>query len=259
MVLNARQKLPWGVRLRVLKNQNISNPGSVGASQVGEFAGVEQQVRINLPFVDKRQKITISNTAGFVRDNADLFSDRRVRQFRRLRNKDLGDDFGTMFTEHFASFYSAPFFRLGNEIYNVSLRTRNRGTFRFYGTGDFLGVLRYGPAIEARIKNLAFEIDYLLANTGGESPFLFDQFIDGRQAVQFDGDYKVNDWISVGTLTSYNLGRQNFTRSRLRTVFGPKDLKLRVSYDIVDRQIRFGMNAILGYPVDFDKLDVKMN
>ncbi len=142
---------------------------------------------------------------------------------------------------------------------HLSSNVGGDGSLRFYGTGDFLSVVRYGPALQARIENIAFELGYLFANIGGQSPFLFDQFIDGSQSVVFDGDYKINRWLSVGTFLNYNINKDKFSRNQVRTEFGPKDFKLRMSYDTILNQIGFGFNVLFGEPVKFDTLNVKLN
>jgi hypothetical protein len=138
------------------------------------------------------------------------------------------------------------------------LRGRGQGAFRFYDTGDILAVSRFGPAFEMRYDDLSFEIDYLFATITGESPFIFDQFIDGSQSVIIDGDYKVNKWFSIGSLLTYNMERERFVRNEFRTEFGPQDFKLRFSYDVVRNQMYLGFNVQYGEPVKFDDLRVRI-
>ena len=134
---------------------------------------------------------------------------------------------------------------------------RGQGSLRFYGSGDIFGVARIGPSIEARIHRIAFELGYLVTAEAGESPFLFDQFIDGTQAIVFDGDYTISEWISIGTFLSFNLDEDRFSRNQVRTEFGPHDFKVRLSYDTIRNQIGIGVNMLFGDPLDFDHLKVR--
>lgn len=246
------------IRFDALINQFIEN-SIFGASQVGQYYHLSATDRYNLPFIDDRgMKVRISG--GWAKDNTDLYSGDEERNLiegfdgdQNVRNEHEGfrADLET-------SFYTEPIWRKGNELYNVSIRGRGQGAFRFYDTGDFQTIGRFGPAIEARIDNLSFEIDYLFAAVGGESPFIFDQFIDGSQSILFDGDYKVNKWFSVGTLLTYNLTRDTFVRNELRAEVGPQDFKIRLAYDTVRNQINIGFNVLFGEPTAFDTMRVKI-
>ncbi len=228
-----------------------------GTSQVGQLYELASDYRLKFPFMDERG-MRIRAAAGWAKDNNDLFSNQRREQLAAERPGDsLNNEHSGFRSEIETSFYTQPVLRKGNELYNISLRGRGQGAFRYYGTGDFMTIARFGPSLEARIDSLTFEISYLVASVTGESPFLFDQFIDGSQSIVFDGDYRVNQWFSFGTLFTYNLTRSEFVRNEVRTEFGSHDLKLRLSYDTILNQIGIGFNAIYGEPVKFDKLKVK--
>ena len=129
---------------------------------------------------------------------------------------------------------------------------------RFYGTGDTMLIGRVGPSIEMKLDNLSFETLYLVSGVSGNHTLLFDQFIDGEQALIFDGDYKINKHISIGAFTSYNLKSSRIIRNQLRTEFGAEDFKLRFSYDTVRNQIGLGVNMLLGDPIKYKKLNVNI-
>jgi len=260
-ILNAHQRLPYGFEINILKNQFI-NSAMFGTTLVGEFAELGHNVNLKAPLIDRRG-IRLHNSIAIAKDNAELFSSRRLEDLRERRSDSgaaTGDkDLRDFRSEHGLSFYTQPAFRKGSELYNISLSARGQGVLRFYGTGDYLAVARFGPALEARLDKLAFEIDYLFASVSGESPFLFDQFIDGNQSVVFDGDYQVSKWFSIGTFLTFNLDSERFVRNQMRVLFGPDDLKLTLSYDTILNQIGFGFNMIMGDPVKFEKLNVRTN
>jgi len=197
---------------------------------------------------------------GWAKDNQDLFSGDEAVNLREGfdGDQDIKKEHEGFRSVLEAGLYTKPIWRRGNELYNVSIRGRGQASARFYGSGDFQGIGRFGPALEARIDNLSFEIDYLFAAIGGESPFLFDQFIDGSQSILFDGDYAVNKWLSLGTLLTYNLTRDEFVRNELRAEFGPQDFKLRLAYDTIRNQMNIGFNVLFGEPTAFDTMRVKI-
>jgi len=241
-----------------LVNQFIED-SIFGASQVGQLYQLSAAHRYYLPFVDDRG-MRVRLAGGWAKDNKDLYSGSEEDNLREGFDgeQNVKKEHSGFRSVLETSLYTQPIWRRGNELYNVSLRGRGQASARFYDTGDLQTIGRFGPAIEARIDNLAFEIDYLFAAIGGESPFLFDQFIDGSQSVLFDGDYKVNKWFSIGTLLTYNLTRDKFVRNELRVEVGPQDFKVRLAYDTVRNQIRLGFNVQFGEPTNFDTMRVKI-
>lgn len=257
-ILNAHQNI-WHRYLQadVLVNQFKRN-SVFGTSQVGQLYDLSTDFRLKLPFIDERG-MRIRGAAGWAHDNNDLFSKERREQLAEERGVGgEGKENQGFRTEIETDFYTQPIWRYGNERYNFSLRTRTQAAFRIYDTGDTFRIARFGPAIEVRIDNLSFELDYLLGVIGGQSPFLFDQFVDGNQAIILDGDYIVNKWLSIGTLLTYSLDRERFTRNQVRTEFGPEDFKIRLSYDTIRNQVGLGFNVIFGDTVDFDTLKVRI-
>ena len=245
------------LQVNALVNQ-FKKDSIFGSSLVGQSYELSSDFKLKLPFMDDRG-MRIRGAAGWAKDNNELFSNQRREQLAAERPGDnLAIEHSGFRSEIETAFYTQPMIRRGNELYNFSLRARAQAAARYYGTGDFMTIARFGPSIEARIDNLTFELAYLFASVTGESPFLFDQFIDGSQSVVLDGDYRVNKWLSLGTLFTYNLSREQFVRNEVRTEFGPHDMKLRLSYDTVLNQLAIGFNAIYGEPVKFDKLKVKI-
>jgi hypothetical protein len=244
-------------QVNALHNQ-FKRDSIFGVSPVGQLYEASSQFKIHLPFIDERG-IRFHAAAGWAKDNVDLFPGQSRENASAVRD-DLParEDHSGFRTELETSFYTEPVWRYGNELYNVSLRGRGQAAVRFYDTGDLNTIARFGPALQARLDNLAFEIDYLFAAIGGQSPFLFDQFIDGSQSVIFDGDYIVNKWFSVGTVLTYNMSRDRFVRNEIRAELGPQDFKVRLGYDVVRNQFDIGFNVLYGEPIKYDTLNVKM-
>ena len=262
-IARIHKEFPLGFETNYLKNQFVK--GSVlGSSQAGQYAEFAHKLRLkNLPFIDDRQGLYFRNSVAFAQDNDGLFSSRRLEDLKQARGdgrnaRRFDEDNSDFRAASELQFYTKSLVRWGNENYNTSLSGRVQSSNRFYGSGDLLSINRFGPALEFGIKNISFEISYLTAIVSGDSPFLFDQFVDGKQAILLDGDYKLNNYISVGGYLNYNLSDDRFTRSQVRTELGPSDFKIRLSYDTIRNQPSFGVNMIFGDPVEFDKLQVKI-
>ena len=259
-ILNAHQQLGWGFETNALVNQFNRNQ-MFSNSQIKQNYELAHRLRVNHWLFDERGA-QIRSIAGYVEDNVDLFSSERRDDLLGARADESGIR-GSAGAEGFRfeesiQFYTNPLFRLGNEGFNVALRLRNAGSLRFYDTGDINVINRFGPAIEASFDKLQFEIDYLYAAIGGESPFIFDQFVDGNHALVFDGDLEINKWLTIGAFTNFNMDDNEITQNQLRAEFGPEDFKFRASYDTVRNQVGFGLNMIFGEPIKYDELQVNI-
>ncbi|NQY79499.1 MAG: DUF3769 domain-containing protein [Candidatus Caenarcaniphilales bacterium] len=258
-ILNAHQELLWDFEVNALVNQFNRNQ-LFSSSQVGQNYELAHKVRLRNSIFDERGA-QLRSIVGYAADNLDLFSARRKDDLIDARRDSgvggLAEHEGFRFEESIA-FYSKPIFRVGNEGYNVGLRLREAGSFRFYDTGDLNVINRFGPALEVTFDKLQFEIDYLYAAVGGESPFIFDQFVDGNNAIVFDGDLEISEWLTIGAFTNFNMDEDRITQNQLRAEFGASDMKFRASYDTVRNQVGFGINMILGEPIKYDKLQVNI-
>ncbi len=258
-ILNAHQELPYNFEANALVNQFNRNL-LFGSSQVGQNYEIAHKFRLKTEWFDRRG-IQFRTIMGYAADNLDLFTARNKEllfQARRERGDNSTDEHSGFRFEENISFYTKPLYRVGNEAYNLTLRFREAGSFAFYGTGDSYLVNRIGPAIEATFDRLSFEVDYLYALISGESPFVFDQFIDGSSAIVFDGDLAINKWLSVGTFVNFNIDDSEITRNQIRAEVGPPDFKFRASYDTVRNQVGFGVNMIFGEPIRYEQLKVNL-
>ena len=239
-ILNAHQELLWDFEANALVNQFNRNQ-LFSSSQVGQNYELAHKVRLRNSIFDERGA-QLRSIFGYAADNLDLFSAQRKDDLLGARRDSgvggLSEHEGFRFEESIA-FYSRPLFRLGNEGYNVDLRLREAGSFRFYDTGDLNVINRFGPALEVTFDKLRFEVDYLYAAVGGESPFIFDQFVDGNHAIVFDGDIEISEWLTIGAFTNFNIDDNRITQNQLRAEFGASDMKFRASFDTVKKSSRF--------------------
>ncbi|MBI1858917.1 MAG: hypothetical protein HYR97_07395 [Candidatus Melainabacteria bacterium] len=148
---------------------------------------------------------------------------------------------------------SKPLFQIGKEKLNTALRLKSQNAFRAYSTGDLQTILTGGPILDNTVGPATFEIGYLQGLVKGESPLLYDQFIQGKQSVLLDGDIKLHEWVSLGGYGTYNLKAEEVVDRQVRAKIGPKDFKVLVNWDALRQQTQFGLNFLFGQPVEFEK------
>ena len=131
-----------------------------------------------------------------------------------------------------------------------------------YSTGDHQLVLRGGPTanftVGDRFLSQAF---YSIGATSGQSPFVFDTYFLGKQALTLNNAIKVNRFLTVGARNDLSLLRDNAQDDLLvgNTVYvslGPKDVKFNVGFDFIRQRSFFGINFYPGSgtgSVDFDR------
>ena len=135
-----------------------------------------------------------------------------------------------------------------------------------YTSGDVYALARGGPRMNVRLGNrFQSQLQYFLAATGGETPFIFDSYYRGRQNLQMQNAFKVNDYLTLGLNNGISLERDNsqgslFTDNQVFMMVGPKTVKLNLAFDVIRRRTSFGVNFFPGNgdakAVDFDRLKI---
>lgn len=120
-----------------------------------------------------------------------------------------------------------------------------------YSQGDTVGVFRFGPSIQSRVKRWNSRITYQMGGVHGASPYYFDEYRYGRQSVNFDESLILNKFLSVGyrgtlTLLKDNRDGDLLTENRLYAVVGPEDFKLAFSYDTIRQNMYLDFLFLLG-------------
>lgn len=155
-----------------------------------------------------------------------------------------------------------PLLRVGNFM-NVGLRAN--ASMAGYTTGDFVGILRGGPNVNFKIgKRFDSSIQYYMAATAGETPFIFDTYYQGRQNIRLQNNFQVNDYLTIGMRSDISLLRDNdqndlFTGNALYVLVGPKSVKLNLAYDVVRQRSYFGLKFFPGNgtkAIDYDTMKV---
>lgn len=236
-------------KLRLGWNQYFDN-GFLGNTLPQFEVGIVDRRSIKVPFTEGG--LSFRTTANWARVDPEILPS----QFREFQH-DAGDpkDFrnNAFKVEEQLSLVTKPIFKLGTEKFNTALRLRTRNAVRIYTTGDFQGIFTGGPLLDNVIGPFAFEAGYDQGAVQGESPLLYDQFIQGKQSIWLDGDLRLGEWLSLGGFGSYNLKAEELIERQIRAKFGPKDFKMLISWDLLRQRSQFGLNFLFGQPVDFER------
>ena len=236
-------------KLRLGWNQYFDN-GFLGNTLPQFEIGVVDRRSIKLPFTEGG--LALRTTANWSKVDPEILP----TQFREFQ-RDAGDpkDFksNAFKIEEQLSLVTKPIFKFGNDKLNTAFRLRTRNAVRAYTTGDFQGIFTGGPLLDNVIGPLSFEAGYDQGAVQGESPLLYDQFIQGKQSVWLDGDLKFGEWLTLGGFGSYNLKVSEVVERQIRAKFGPKDFKMLVNWDLLRQRSQFGLNFLFGQPVDFER------
>ena len=133
-----------------------------------------------------------------------------------------------------------------------------------YNTGDRMGVVRFGPRLYSDLGRLFLETTYFVAGKYGSSPFDFDRYRYGKDAIRFRGQFYINKYMSVGYYANCNINGRDYdgkrlTENQLVASVGTEDMKLRFGYDTVRKSSVIGLDMLLGANkthFEFDEMKV---
>ncbi len=155
-----------------------------------------------------------------------------------------------------------PLLRVGKVL---SFGVRANAVATGYTTGDFYGLIRGGPTMNIRLgQRYNSSLQYFLAATAGDSPFIFDSYYRGRQNLVWSNAFAVNKYLTLGMRSNMSLNRDNdqgalFTGNQLFMMVGPKEVKVNLAYDVIRKRSYFGLNFYPGNdarPIDFEKMRI---
>lgn len=115
----------------------------------------------------------------------------------------------------------------------------------YYGTGDHLLVAQAGPYANLTLGPFFTNATYLTGTTSGESPFVFDSFIAGRNNLRLTNSLDITKYFTFGIQHNMNLSRDNARNDLVigRQVFftaGPEAMKFSFGYDVIQKRSFFG-------------------
>lgn len=210
----------------------------------------------NIPFL---ASMNFRTSAGWDVDNPQLLglSPGYKKLFGNVSNAKVGQS--AMKIQEQITATTHPIFSIGNS--NLGLRSFVYGGLaaRGYSTGDASVIAQAGPVLDAYLGRVRLQTGYTQSAVKGQSPFVFDQFIQGTRSTFVAGDVRVCKFLTVGGSLGYNLVSKLYTGKSITAAIGPEDFKLLLSRDIVRGTNRLGFDILYGSPVTFDKLVLKGN
>lgn len=150
-----------------------------------------------------------------------------------------------------------PIFALGDDKYGVKSYIYGGVAARGYSSGDLSLIGQLGPILDIRLNRVKLNINYNQSAVRGDSPFVFDQFIQGQRSVNMMGDVKVSKYLTLGGGLGYNLTNKLFYSKTITAAIGPEDFKVLLTRDMVRGMNRVGFDILYGAPVKFNSLVMK--
>ncbi|PZM81365.1 MAG: hypothetical protein DKT66_19315 [Candidatus Melainabacteria bacterium] len=223
-----------------------------------------RRARILSEFVDLRStnkipflsSLSFRTAAGWAQDNPQLIN--LTPEYAKLFNKSTSTK--TVSAYRFSETLSAsthPLFKIGNEKYGVSSNLSGGLALRYYSTGDAMAMAQIGPNVEAVADRFKIRVGYTQSAIRGESPFVFDQFIQGTRSAYVAGGFRVSKYLTLGGSVGYNFIDKLAYSKSMTAAIGPQDFKLLLSRDFLTGNQRMGFDLIYGQQIPFNRLVLK--
>ena len=134
-----------------------------------------------------------------------------------------------------------------------------------YGTGDVVGIARFGPMLHTRVKNWGSRISYGMAGVHNESPLVFDRYIYGKQYLTVDENIRLGKYLALGYQGTISLLKDNpegdlLTENKFYVIAGPEDMKVSLAYDSYRERALLDFMFLVGSDnskIKYDKLSIK--
>lgn len=245
-IVNDHQQIQSGIN-RFLPNGLF---GSQRARAIAEF--VDTRGVGNIPFL---QGVSFRSSAGWASDSPSLLN--ATPQYKALFTIQNGNITSGFRLQEQVMTSTHPFFAFGNDKVGVNMNAFGGVAGRAYSSGDSMLMGMVGPVLNVKLDRLRLTSSVMKSGVNGQSPFVFDQFIQGNKSGQLGGDIKLCKWLAVGGNLGYNIDNKAFYQKSISAAIGPDDFKLLVTHDTIRGINRFGFDLMYGQPIQFNKLVLK--
>jgi hypothetical protein len=150
-----------------------------------------------------------------------------------------------------------PLFAIGDDKYGIKSFVYGGVGVSAYSSGDARILGQIGPSLDVKLNRLRLQTTYFQSAVRGNSPFVFDQFIQGSRSVNLTGDIKVCKWLTIGGGYGYNLNDKLAYSKTISAAIGPDDFKVMLTRNILTNMNRFGFDVLYGAPIPYQKLILK--
>lgn len=243
---NDNQMFQGGIN-RFIQNGLFGSQRARAIAEVVDTRGIG-----NIPFL---QGVSFRTSAGWASDQPSLLN--QTPQYKQLFTIQNGNITNGYRIQEQIMTSSHPFFSVGNQRKGASMNLFGGVAGRGYSTGDTMLMGQLGPILNVNLDRLRLQGSMMKSGVSGQSPFVFDQFIQGGKSGQFAGDFKVCKWLAIGGNLGYNMDNKLFYQKGISAAIGPQDFKLLVSHDTIRGINRFGFDFMYGSPVPFQSMVMK--
>ncbi len=200
--------------------------------------------------------VTFRTSGGWASDDPNLLN--LTPEYKKLFNMPVTDKITkAMRFEEQINASTLPLFAYGDNKLGAKLGLSAGAALRGYSTGDAMLMAQVGPVLNLYLKRLRVNTGYFQSGVKGQSPFVFDQFINGSQSTYVQGDLKICKFLTVGTSIGYNLNAKLLTNRSISAAIGPEDMKFIFLYDTIRGINRYGFDVLFGQPIPYNKLVLK--
>ena len=243
---NERQLFQAGI------NRFINN-GLFGQQRARAIAEVVDQRGIsNIPLMTG---ISFRTSFGGMSDQPALLN--QTPEYKQLFNITHGNIVNGFRLQEQIMGSSQPLFSYGNQKLGASMSVFGGSALRAYSSGDSMLMAQMGPVFNLNLNRVHLQSSVMKSGVKGQSPFIFDQFIQGSQSGQFGGDVRICKWLALGGNVGYNFDTKMAYQKSISAAIGPEDFKFLVTHDTIRGINRFGFDFMYGQPVPFNKLVLK--
>lgn len=207
----------------------------------------------NIPYISF---LNFRTSAGWAQDDPALLS-LSGSQYSQLFNQTHTGKVSAYRVQEQITAATHPIFAVGNQQYGAQLQLSGGVSARAYSTGDYQLIGQAGPVLTTKLGRVRFRTGYNQAAVRGQSPFVFDEFIQGTSSTYLQGDVKITKWLTLGGSLGYNLTDKMLYQKAVTAAIGPEDFKVMFMQDFITGYQRFGFNLLYGQPVNFNNLLIK--
>lgn len=224
--------------------------GARRARAIAEF--VDWRGVGGIPFI---QGLAFRSSAGWMSDQPSLVN--LTPQYAKLFTQTNGNITTGFRIQEQLMTTSEPIFNIGDKKWGASMNVFGGVAAKAYSTGDSMLMGQVGPVLNVNLNRIRLQGQVAKSGVQGQSPFVFDQFIQGNKSCSFGGDVKVCKWLTVGGNLGYNLDAKLLYQRSISAAIGPEDFKVLLTRDTIRGINRFGFDVMMGKPVPFNKLVLK--
>jgi hypothetical protein len=206
----------------------------------------------NIPFL---QGVAVRSSLAAASDNPSLLN--QTPQYKQLFTVNHGNIVNGFRWQEQIMTTTHPLLAFGNQKYGATTNIFGGVSGAAYSSGSHMAMGEIGPVVNVYFNRLRLMASTLKAGVNGQSPFVFDQYIQGATSSQLGGSLKVCKYLDLGGNLGYNWTNKMAYQKSICAAIGPDDFKFLISHDTIRGIQRYGFDFFYGQPIAFNKLIMK--